>query len=162
MADARWRPALPTDLVRIAEWIGSAQALEHWAGPGLSWPTDGPRLWREIDGGGLLSFCLVSGSEPLAFGQLVVKGERHYHLARIIVSPSRRRQGLGEALCRRLLDEARQRRAERVTLNVFSDNGAAVDLYRRLGFTECGSADSRGIRPMQLRQFAANVDNDLP
>ncbi|MEC8916994.1 MAG: GNAT family N-acetyltransferase [Pseudomonadota bacterium] len=159
MADMHWRPALPTDLTPIAEWVESSKALERWAGPGLSWPTDGPTLWREIDGGGLPSFCLVAEREPVAFGQLVIKGERRYHLARIIVSPAHRRRGLGESLCRRLLAEARQRHAEHVTLNVFTDNQPAIDLYHRLGFVEQGAVDTRGIQPMQLRQFVTDVDN---
>ncbi|OLO03261.1 MULTISPECIES: GNAT family N-acetyltransferase [Salinicola] len=161
MADARWRPALPTDLTPIAGWIETPAALERWAGPGLSWPTDGNTLWREIDGPNpnSISFCLESESRPAAFGQLVIKGERHYHLARIIVSPAQRRRGLGEVLCRRLLAEARQRRAERITLNVFADNQPAIDLYRRLGFVNQGAIDTRGIQPMQLRQFAINGDS---
>jgi len=162
MADIYWRPALPADLTFIAEWVETAKALERWAGPDLSWPTDGVTLWREIDGGGLPSFCLVSERRPIAFGQLAIKGERHYHLARIIVSPAHRGRGLGEELCRRLLAEARQRHAERITLNVFADNRAAIDLYRRLGFTNQGTVDTRGIQPMQLRQFAVDVDHTDP
>lgn len=159
MVEIRWRPALPADLAIIAGWVETPAALERWAGPGLTWPADGATLWQQFDAGHQASFCLDSELTPVAFGQLVTKGEHHAHLARIIVSPAHRRSGLGERLCRHLLDEASRRRAAIVTLNVFADNRPALDLYRRLGFDDVGGVDSRGIQPMQLRQFAADVDN---
>lgn len=159
MTEPRWRPALPADLAIIAGWVETPVALERWAGPGLAWPTDGVTLWQQFDADNQTSFCLDSVQGPVAFGQLVIKGERHAHLARIIVSPAHRRSGLGEKLCLQLIAEARRRYAERITLNVFADNRPALDLYRRLGFDDLGGIDSRGIQPMQLRQFAADVDN---
>jgi ribosomal protein S18 acetylase RimI-like enzyme len=162
MPDSRWRPARHSDLTVIAHWVETPEALERWAGPGLTWPTDGPTLWQEIDASDNASFCLVANDAPIAFGQLVDKGGRRAHLARIIVSPGHRRQGLGERLCRHLIDEAQQRSAGTVTLNVFTDNLAAIDLYRRLGFADHGPIDTRGIQPMQLRQFAQDVDNTDP
>lgn len=159
MADVHWRPASPNDLALIADWIETAWALERWAGAGLSWPTDAPTLWQQLDANNHPSFCLDLCGQPIAFGQLFRKGERHLHLARIIVSPNHRRHGLGEKLCLQLIAEARRRRAERVTLNVFADNTAAIHLYRRLGFIDHGAVDTRGIQPMQLRQFATDVDN---
>ncbi|WP_110654139.1 GNAT family N-acetyltransferase [Salinicola halimionae] len=162
MADVRWRPALSSDITVIVHWIETPKALERWAGPGLTWPTDGPTLWQEIAASDNASFSLVVNDTPIAFGQLVDKGERRAHLARIIVSPVHRRQGLGERLCRHLLAEARHRKADTVTLNVFVNNHAALDLYRRLGFVNHGVIDTRGIQPMQLRQFTQNVDNTDP
>jgi len=159
MADIRWRTARSSDVATIVHWVETPKALERWAGPGLTWPTDGPTLWQEIDASNNTSFSLVANDAPIAFGQLVDKGERRAHLARIIVSPAHRRQGLGERLCRNLISEAHQRGADKVTLNVFADNLAAIDLYRRLGFIEDGEIDTRDIQPMQLRQFVQNVDN---
>lgn len=150
MRDATWRAALPPDLDTIGGWVTSPHELERWAGPGLSWPPQANTLWQEIDAGGTPSFCLDEHRRPIAFGQLVAKGERHCHLARIIVSPDHRRRGLGERLCRGLIAEARRRGATQVTLNVFADNQAARELYRGLGFVDHGAVDRRGIQPMRL------------
>lgn len=162
MPDSRWRPARPADVAAIVHWVETPKALERWAGPGLTWPTDGMTLWQEIDASENASFCLVANDAPIAFGQLVDKGERRAHLARIIVSPDHRRQGLGERLCQHLIAEAHRLGADTVTLNVFVDNLAAIDLYRRLGFVTHGPIDTRGIQPMQLRQFIHDVDNIDP
>jgi ribosomal protein S18 acetylase RimI-like enzyme len=52
------------------------------------------------------------------------------------VVPERRGAGLGEVLTRRLLENARERGATRVRLEVLEQNAPAIAIYRRLGFTE--------------------------
>ena len=59
--------------------------------------------WREMN-----TYSLVDGSgEMLAFGQFY---ERHgrINLARLVVSPDRRRQGIGKQLVNRLMDQGRK------------------------------------------------------
>ncbi|WP_353980774.1 GNAT family N-acetyltransferase [Salinicola endophyticus] len=165
MPERRWRAALPSDLRVIAGWIDSPQALERWAGPGLSWPPEPATLWREFGGGATPAFTLREGKHPVAFGQLVPKATDHWHLARLIVAPERRGQGLGRSLCQHLLAQARQRQARCVTLNVFRDNLAALALYQALGFVDRGTTDARGIQPMWLPRFADSghtTDNECP
>lgn len=53
----------------------------------------------------------------------------------VIVDESARRQGVGEALVRRLLEIARQRGAGSVSLTSNPRREAANRLYQRLGFT---------------------------
>lgn len=60
------------------------------------------------------------------------------HLLNVAVSPDRRRDGLGRALVQVVLDEARDRQARLVTLEVRHDNTAGLGLYRSLGFVERG------------------------
>ena len=55
------------------------------------------------------------------------------HLIDIALTPEHRGQGLGEAILRRLMDEAAAL-AVPLTLQVAQDNLAAQRLYRRLGF----------------------------
>ena len=52
----------------------------------------------------------------------------------IAVAPSARRQGLGRVLMLRLIDEARQRGAREIFLEVRADNPGAQALYESLGF----------------------------
>ncbi|WP_168201489.1 GNAT family N-acetyltransferase [Kushneria phosphatilytica] len=139
------------DIEKVIDWIDSPRALEYWAGPGLSWPLERRQLWREIDGASLSSWCLVESGHLLAFGQFSPKSHRRCHLARILVAPNQRGRGVGEELCRRLIHEAQARMgAQRITLNVYHDNHAARRLYHRLGFTESGTINERGVQPMIL------------
>jgi len=52
----------------------------------------------------------------------------------LAVRPSRRGRGIGAALLRRAEDRARAAGAPDLRLHVLTENGGAVDLYRRLGF----------------------------
>jgi hypothetical protein len=54
------------------------------------------------------------------------------------VLPERRGAGLGERLTRRLVDNARERGARRLGLEVLEQNAPAIAVYRRLGFVDAG------------------------
>lgn len=56
----------------------------------------------------------------------------------LAVHPDHRRQGLGRALMAYVLDEARERLAVTMTLEVRDGNVAAIELYERLGFKRTG------------------------
>jgi [ribosomal protein S18]-alanine N-acetyltransferase len=56
----------------------------------------------------------------------------------VAVAPDVRRLGLGRALTTALVDEARQRGAHDVFLEVRADNAGAQRLYAELGFEEIG------------------------
>lgn len=60
------------------------------------------------------------------------------HILNIAVDPTRRRLGIGAALARRVLDDARAREASVVTLDVRAGNEAAQGLYASLGFDPVG------------------------
>ena len=53
----------------------------------------------------------------------------------VAVLPEYRRQGIGQALVQRSLQEFRNAGVSRVTLEATSDNLSAVNLYERIGFT---------------------------
>ncbi len=56
------------------------------------------------------------------------------------VAPSARRKGLAGALVEAVCGWARERRAERVVLEVTESSTAAIALYRELGFSDVASA----------------------
>jgi ribosomal protein S18 acetylase RimI-like enzyme len=58
------------------------------------------------------------------------------HIADVVVSADAGGRGIGSALMKHAEDWARQRGFEMLTLNVFSANRGARDLYARLGFDE--------------------------
>ncbi len=57
------------------------------------------------------------------------------YLAELYVTPGRRGQGLGRALMRAAIEQARRHGADRMDLSTSEDDVAARALYERLGFT---------------------------
>ena len=60
------------------------------------------------------------------------------HLLRIAVDPRQRNAGIGRDLLGAVLARATAARAEHITLEVASENEAAIALYRAAGFVEIG------------------------
>ena len=87
------------------------------------------------------SYCMTDGNiDPVGFGQLWYGEPGSVHMMRIIVSPSRRSQGMGRELCRQLMARAMENGGPRlVTLRVYRDNPVAVALYDSMGFTTAAS-----------------------
>jgi len=71
----------------------------------------------------------------LACGLLVLD---ELQITTVAVSPGLRRQGLGRQVLQALLSEARSQGACQATLEVASDNAAALALYGQLGFSTAG------------------------
>ena len=86
-------------------------------------------------------------------------------LAAMGVVPGRRRTGVGSALLRRVVDDARGRGSRRLALEAFASNRAALRLYeahgfvverRLLGFTLPGAGPrAHGARAVSLRGISA-------
>jgi GNAT superfamily N-acetyltransferase len=92
-------------------------------------PTDdwlGGKLLLLAEDEGALIGGLVAAIIPGAVG--------HVHL--VYVRPEHRRQGVARALLRETADRFRAAGAEHVTLSVDVSNGAALEIWRRLGFTD--------------------------
>jgi ribosomal-protein-alanine N-acetyltransferase len=71
----------------------------------------------------------------MASGWLVVD---ELHITLVAVAPEQRRRGLGRQVLEELLVVARHQGAQHATLEVATTNGAAVALYRSLGFRDAG------------------------
>jgi len=64
----------------------------------------------------------------------VGEGSGRWVLANVVVAQSHRGRGIGRALVEAALEHVRQRRGERVILQVEAENAVAERLYRSLGF----------------------------
>jgi len=92
----------------------------------------------------------ASGESLLGYGELWVDaGEQEVELARLIVAPAHRGQGVGVALVRLLLAEARRTAYPRVFLRVIPDNHAAIACYLRAGFTPLSPGDQQSFNQGQ-------------
>ncbi len=125
------------DYLTIGAWLPDAASCQRWAGPRLAFPFVASHLPELLAVAGETSYCLAAGdSGPLGFGQFWLTTPGTAHLARIIVSPQARGQGLGRLLCQSLMAQARQTLGVHdFTLRVYRDNGGARALYDSLGFT---------------------------
>ena len=162
----RFRPATPNDTLFIANAILSAVGVEHVTNDHLAQQAqlcgrdDVLYSWRnttiaEMDGtvvGSLtaydgrdyrrmkaVTFPIIKalyGLDFMAMPDECAAGE--YYLDSLYVLPEWRKQGIGTALIRQQIEQARQRRIPHVTLIVSPEKPAAAELYRHIGFADEG------------------------
>jgi ribosomal protein S18 acetylase RimI-like enzyme len=125
------------DIAQLMSWFPTERSVNLWGGPKFRYPFTPKSFhedvrWREID-----TFRLVGSSgELLAFGQFY---ERHgrINLARLVVDPNRRGQGLGKQLVALLMDRGREKfPLGEFSLYVYNDNLTARACYVSMGFEE--------------------------
>jgi ribosomal protein S18 acetylase RimI-like enzyme len=90
-----------------------------------------------LEGPDEVAFAQVAGDVP---GSLAARGRGCYHddwlgISDVHVAPERRRAGLGMAVLGALLQWGAERGATTAFLQVRGDNGSALALYERAGFT---------------------------
>lgn len=124
------------DYAALATWVPDANSCVRWAGPKLKFPFAPHQLPQLLAEPGAHSFVLSRGpAEALGFCQFWVREAGVAHLARIILAPSARGQGLAATLCGLLMAEAaRAVDAQAFTLRVYRDNHPALAVYEGLGF----------------------------
>lgn len=117
-----------------------AEVLELWRstpGVGLSSADTPAELTRFLERNPGTSF--VAREEGAVVGAILGgwDGRRGYihHLA---VRADRRRRGIGSALLERLLGEFRRMRVLKAHMFVYVDNVAAIEFYRKRGWTRRG------------------------
>ena len=102
----------------------------------MPYPIDPGRLPQIMELSRHDSRTLLRDDLPAGFGQLVQRPGSRLHLARIIVSPQHRGEGLGRQLVEHLLRRAFSRKPAKISLNVARDNPVAIRLYESLGFVK--------------------------
>lgn len=141
-----WRlvTPIPQQAELVAGWSRSAGEAAMWVSraehpfpPGAVtawWRASDVQPWLLLDGDGI----------PVAYGEIWDDAvEDEVELARLIVDPNRRRQGIGRRLVDELVALAKSTGREACFLRVAPDNGAALALYRAAGFHDVGLAQSR-------------------
>jgi ribosomal protein S18 acetylase RimI-like enzyme len=109
--------------------------------------------------------ALVAG-EPAGICKLAIRGDRGW-IAGVGVAVPHRGSGIGEALMRSVLDEARSRGLREVWLEVLTPNEPAIRLYEKLGFEivrelevwslELLVAQNHQARPVPVEQAQARI-----
>jgi ribosomal-protein-alanine N-acetyltransferase len=141
------------DYAALGTWVKDADTCLRWAGPKLKFPFEPGRLPALLAEPGAFSFVMSRGpAEALGFGQFWVREAGVAHLARIILAPSARGQGLGSSLCHLLMEQAAMDTgASAFTLRVYRDNHPALTIYESLGFAVVPALSNDRIFSMRRR-----------
>ena len=101
-------------------------------------PWSADEITRDVTAGGNVYVAVALADEERAgYAEIrVIAGEGQIY--NIAIAPEFRREGIGEALLRHLIDKADADGCKLVTLEVRSGNEAAMELYKKLGFREVG------------------------
>lgn len=127
--------ATEAHLRELMTWFPDRASCRIWGGPDFRHPFTEETFRQDAHWDDIPSYALVDAEgELVAFGQFYLRAGR-CNLSRLVVSPGRRRRGLGRVLIQRLAElGCRELSVNECSLFVMADNAPAVNLYRKLGF----------------------------
>lgn len=149
----------PDHFETLMTWFESERDLVQWTGTGVRFPLDAAQLLEmiaenEAEPPAWLCWSALLGEEIVGHAQLALDRRNGNGLvARIALAPGHR----GKGLARPLLEEVVGRGfdlawLERLELNVYSFNAAAIRAYERAGFVR------EGVRRASARVGAERWD----
>lgn len=118
------RAAEALGLSTVLSWIDGEQSLRMWAGPKVQYPVSPQNIWSELSASADNAYAFADGEGAvIGFGQILLKVNNSLHLARLIVNPELRAQGIGRNLCVALMDiGVSKHQPEYFTFNVYESN----------------------------------------
>jgi GrpB-like predicted nucleotidyltransferase (UPF0157 family)/RimJ/RimL family protein N-acetyltransferase len=136
---------IPMDESRIEGFwraVDEVARERRWLGGVRGFPLETTRAWvRSLIERGMPQVAAVDGDEVVGWCDIDARmGEGFRHVGRLGmgVRASWRGQGIGRRLMEAALDGARKVGLERVELEVYASNTAAIRLYERVGFAREG------------------------
>ncbi len=151
--------ASPDDCAGLMLHFNSLQELTDWGGEGFRFPPRRLEFLQQLYKKDSQSFMLSQPQGPVAFGQICQRFDRH-HLARLLVLPQWRGQGLSQALLWSLIARGYQQDSQKdFSLFVFKHNLRAQHCYQTFGFTPAPqpATPHPGLLFMQLSQHQAKT-----
>jgi RimJ/RimL family protein N-acetyltransferase len=125
----------------VASWaVGDADVIRAWiALEADAVPADVVAGWSAEDDVEAFLFTESEGGPPVAYGELWLDHEDgDLELARLLVAPERRGQGIGRLFVRALVEQAHHTHPELplVLLRVRPENARAIRAYAAAGFVD--------------------------
>jgi ribosomal protein S18 acetylase RimI-like enzyme len=153
MLTAQLKTALEEHANPIADWAQTPQELEWWCG--LRVESFDPTVvlgWQSASD----TQAFVLGDQlPLAYGELWLDAaENEVELARIIVAPHQRGQGVGQTMVRSLLEVAKTTGFPLAILRVVPENTRAIKCYEAVGFQRFEATQERLFNKGQPRAYS--------
>jgi RimJ/RimL family protein N-acetyltransferase len=130
------RRAREDDASDVVFWFSDRQSAMRWGGMQIPDPLGADWLAAQFLGASPEHYAMIDDEDrPIGvFGLRFHERERRAHLIRVAISPLWRGEGLSGQLLRGAAHLARERRALRLTLNVYGSNADARAAYERAGF----------------------------
>lgn len=135
--------SVESDIDTLMPWFPDGASLKVWGGPDFRHPCNRHSFAEDMHWGRMASFSLRNaGPELAAFGQLYEK-LNCIHLARLVVNPALRGQGVGKRLVGMLLAVGpRLFPCRRFSLFVNRNNTPAYECYKSMGFVATDYPDN--------------------
>jgi ribosomal-protein-alanine N-acetyltransferase len=134
------QPFDPGRAALVTSWAVGDEVVRAWcAVEGDAVPADVVGGWSGADDVEAYLFSASEGGTPIAYGELWLDDEEgEVELARLLVAPEHRGQGLGRVLVRELVAHARRTHPELpdVILRVRPENAQAIRAYVAAGFVD--------------------------
>ena len=153
-------PAAEADFRELMTWFGDAHSTRVWGGPEFRFPFNFDTFKADARWPGMASWCLRNGGKIAGFGQYYDRYHR-IHLARLVVNPACRGQGVGKRLLALLMEEAaRTMEQAEFSLFVYRDNPAAIACYKAMGFERAEPPQDAPLREVtyyMIRRMSAGI-----
>ena len=146
------RRFLPADGPRVLGWVQDPPDLYNWClSQAYPPPADVFAAWHADPE--ILPFVLEE-SRRVAYGELWLEpAEDLVELARLLVDPAMRGQGLGQLLVSSLLAQAKQLGFAQALLRVLPENARALNCYQRAGFAGLAPARQAELNQGERVEF---------
>ena len=121
----------------LMSWFTNEKELADWSGPNFRFPYDFSSFSEDLKLNTFCSFALLSSdkNDVLAFGQYYQRIGR-CHLARLIVNPTFRGQGIAAQLIQKIIKTgSKELNVIECSLFVFNHNKQAIKAYVKQGFS---------------------------
>jgi ribosomal protein S18 acetylase RimI-like enzyme len=127
--------SIESDIDQLMQWFADEKTVRHWGGPEFRYPYNRHSFTEDMQWGRMAAFSLRDAAGGLAaFGQLYERFDC-INLARLIVQPTLRGQGVGRRLIAMLMQVGvTMFPCPKFSLFVYRDNTTASRCYRAMGF----------------------------
>ncbi|KSV70251.1 hypothetical protein N183_29385 [Sinorhizobium sp. Sb3] len=129
----------------MLDWFSNLEALVQWGGPGLSFPLEAAQLEAMLAETTTVEptrwmFAGLADEKLAGHAQVALDWQNGVgRLSRVAINPRMRGRGLARPFLREVTSRFFAHPAfERLELNVYTFNEAAIRTYRSLGFREEG------------------------
>jgi|SRR5262245_32730152 len=157
-SDVTIRPSIPADADAVWRCLGSvARERRHIAMVEPPTLDEVRSFLGTLAARGIIQFVALAGSQVVGWCDVTrktIEGFRHSAVLGMGVLQPYRGRGLGRALLRAVLGEAKLQGISRIELEVYTSNQPAIALYERFGFTREGIKRSARILDGQVEDIA--------